>query len=83
MIPAASFDALPDSAFLRESQLIQSPKRPGVLAPLPFSAPTLWRKVKAGTFPKPVKLGERITAWRVSEVRAWIEAQTTAVGGVQ
>lgn len=70
------FDHLPDSAFIRESQLVQSPKRPGLLAPLPFSAPTLWRMVKAGTFPKPVKLSQRVTAWNIGAVRAWIAAQT-------
>ena len=69
---AANFDSLPDSAFIRESQLVQSPKRPDTPAPLPFSAPTLWRKVKAGTFPAPVKLSERVTAWNVGAVRAWI-----------
>ena len=72
------FDALPDSAFIRESQLVQSPKRPDTTAPLPFSAPTLWRKVKAGTFPKPIKLSERVTAWNVGTVRAWMTAQATA-----
>ena len=72
------FDALPDSAYIRESQLVQSPKRPGTPAPLPFSAPTLWRKVKAGTFPKPIKLSERVTAWNVGTVRAWMTAQATA-----
>ena len=72
------FDALPDSAFIRESQLVQSPKRPDTPAPLPFSAPTLWRKVKAGTFPKPIKLSERVTAWNVGTVRAWMTAQATA-----
>ena len=72
------FDALPDSAFIRESQLVQSPKRPDHPAPLPFSAPTLWRKVKAGTFPKPIKLSERVTCWKVSEVRAWMTAQALA-----
>ena len=84
-IPAAKviihqsvFDALPDSAFIRESQLVQSPKRPDHPAPLPFSAPTLWRKVKAGTFPKPIKLSERVTCWKVSEVRAWMTAQALA-----
>lgn len=70
------FDALPDTAFIREAQLVQSPRRPDNLAPLPFSAPTLWRKVKAGTFPKPVKLSQRVTAWKVGEVRAWIAAQS-------
>ena len=73
-----SFDALPDSAFIREAQLVQSPKRPGAPAPLPFSAPTLWRKVAAGTFPKPRRLSERVTAWRVGDVRAWLAAQPQA-----
>jgi predicted DNA-binding transcriptional regulator AlpA len=72
------FDALPDSAYIRESQLVQSPKRPETPAPLPFSAPTLWRKVKAGTFPKPCKLSERVTAWNVGTVRAWMAAQAIA-----
>jgi prophage regulatory protein len=72
------FDALPDSAFIRESQLVRSPKRPETPAPLPFSAPTLWRKVKAGTFPKPIKLSERVTAWNVGTVRAWMTAQAMA-----
>lgn len=67
-----SFDALPDSAFVRESQLVRSPKRPNIPTPLPFSAPTLWRKVKNGTFPAPVKLSQRITAWSVASVRAWM-----------
>ena len=78
VIHQSIFDALPDSAFIRESQLVQSPKRPDHPAPLPFSAPTLWRKVKAGTFPKPVKLSERVTCWKVSEVRAWMIAQAMA-----
>ena len=77
------FDALPDSAFIREAQLVQSPKRPDSPAPLPFSAPTLWRKVKAGTFPKPHRLSERVTAWKVGDVRAWIASHcaTQQVGG--
>jgi predicted DNA-binding transcriptional regulator AlpA len=72
------FDALPDSAFIRESQLVQSPKRPEAPAPLPFSAPTLWRMVAKGKFPKPIKLSERVTAWNVGTVRAWMTAQATA-----
>lgn len=72
------FDDLPDSGYVRESQLVQSPKRPATPAPLPFSAPTLWRKVKAGTFPKPTRLSERVTAWNVGAVRAWMAKQVTA-----
>ena len=72
VIPRATgFDALPNSAYVREAQLDST-------APLPFSAPTLWRKVKAGTFPKPIKLSERVTAWNVGAVRAWLLAQEAA-----
>lgn len=41
---------------------------------VPFSTSTIWRKVRAGKFPKPVKLSDRITAWRVEDVRNWIES---------
>ena len=51
------------------------PTRAGIV---PFSSATLWRKVKAGQFPKPVKLSPGITAWNVKDVRAWLAAQ---VGG--
>ena len=57
---------LPQTGFVRQSELI--PK------PIPFSPATLWRKVKDGTFPAPVKLSERVTAWRVEDVRAWMQA---------
>lgn len=74
-IHRSTFDALPDSGFVREAQLVPDPKRPGAAVPLPFSSPTLWRKVKAKTFPAPVKLSERVTAWNVGAVRAWMKEQ--------
>ena len=72
----AVFDRLPDSAWCRESQLVRSAKNPdSAVAPLPFSAPTLWRKVKLGEFPAPVRLSARVTAWQVGTVRAWMTDQ--------
>ena len=42
------------------------------LAPsLPFSKATIWRKVKQGTFPKPIKLSANITAWRTVDIQVW------------
>lgn len=49
------------------------PERRGII---PFSGPTLWRKVKSGDFPSPIKLSERVTAWRVEDVRAWLNSKT-------
>ncbi len=59
---------LPATGFIRQSQLIP--------AIVPFSSATLWRKVKAGTFPAPVNLSERVTAWPVESVRAWMNSRT-------
>jgi hypothetical protein len=53
----------------------KGPKRPraGRRGLVPWSSATLWRKVKAGDFPAPVKLSENVTAWRSSEVLAWLQ----------
>ena len=67
---ARSFGELPDEAFVRQSQLIPDP--------IPISSATLWRKVGAGTFPLPVKLSDRVTAWRVGDIRAWMRARETS-----
>ena len=40
---------------------------------LSVSARTLWRMHAAGELPAPVKVGGS-TRWRLSEVRAWVEA---------
>jgi prophage regulatory protein len=32
---------------------------------------TIYRKMKAGTFPQPVRVGKRRVAWRESDVAAW------------
>ena len=74
--PAQSvFDQLADSAYVRAGQLVQSSANPASTAPLPFSEPTLWRKVKAGTFPAPIKLSARVTGWQVADIRQWMQAQ--------
>jgi prophage regulatory protein len=62
---------LENTAFLREKQLVGDAASQRV-ALLPFSRATLWRRVKDGTFPAPVKLSERTTAWPTAEIRKWM-----------
>ena len=62
---------LQNTAFLREKQLVGDAKTQAA-GLLPFSRATLWRRVKDGTFPQPVKLSERTTAWPTAEVRKWM-----------
>jgi len=58
---------LPATGYVRLKQLV-----PNII---PFSAATLWRKVAAHTFPAPVKLSAGVTAWKVEDVRAWMQEQ--------
>ena len=58
----------PITGFLREKQLRQ-------LGFAPFARSTLWRRVKDGTYPAPLKLSERVTVWRAEDVIAWAASQ--------
>lgn len=49
-----------------------------LLTILPFSAATLWRKVRAGTFVQPVRLSARVTAFSRAKVQEWLDAQEAA-----
>ena len=40
-----------------------------------LSRVTLWRMARDGTFPSPVRLGQRATGYRLSEILAWIESR--------
>ena len=62
---------LPETGYLRLRQIIGNPKAdPPVPAIIPVSKSTWWAGIKAGRFPAPVKLGPRITAWRVEDIHA-------------
>jgi predicted DNA-binding transcriptional regulator AlpA len=61
---------LPETGFLRLSQIIGKNGSPSII---PVSAATWWNGIRTGKYPKPVKLGERITAWRAEDIRALIE----------
>ncbi|MFM9942894.1 MAG: helix-turn-helix transcriptional regulator [Hyphomicrobiaceae bacterium] len=54
---------LPATGFVRLSAIL-APN-----GPIPVSKSTWWAGVKQGRFPKPIKLGPRITVWRVEEIR--------------
>lgn len=41
---------------------------------------TIYRKVKDGTFPKPVMLGERASVWLETEVEEWLQSKIAQRG---
>jgi len=62
------FIGLAGSGLIRLASII----RPS--GPVPVSKSTWWAGVKSGRYPKPVKLGPRITAWRVEDIRSLIQS---------
>lgn len=67
-----SADGLPTTGYLRQPQLLEI---------VPVSPATLWRWVKSGRIVAPVKLSERVTAWKVESIREWLATQTVRAGG--
>ena len=69
--------ALPATGFVRLSGIIGNIKAtPPIPAIIPISASGWWNGVKTGKFPKPVKLGPRVTAWKAEDIRKFIDAMS-------
>jgi len=54
---------LNEASFLRLEQILKI---------IPIGKTTWWNGVKSGRFPKPVKLGTRITAWKAEDIKSLI-----------
>jgi predicted DNA-binding transcriptional regulator AlpA len=62
---------LPETGFVRLKQIVGDKKNniPGLI---PVGSTTWWNGCKSGRYPKPVKLSEGCTAWRVEDIRKLI-----------
>jgi len=47
-------------------------------AKLSVSGSTIWAWVRAGKFPKPIKLSENTTAWNAEDVEMWVQSRISA-----
>lgn len=64
--------------YLRIWQIVGDKKR-GIEPLLPIGRSTWLAGVKSGKYPKPVKLGDKTTAWRKADIVALLES----FGGAQ
>lgn len=42
----------------------------------------LYQLVRSGRFPRPLKIGDRASAWRASEIVAWIASRVAAADAI-
>lgn len=59
-------DVFSSTGFIRLARILAP------TGPIPVGKSTWWEGVRSGRFPQPIKLGPRITAWRVEDIQALI-----------
>lgn len=57
---------------------IQFYRLPQLKVRLGVSGSSIWAWVKAGKFPKPIKLSENCTAWIAADVEQWAKSRISA-----
>ena len=68
----ADTDKESDIQFLRLNQVLEK---------IPVSRSSWWAGCKSGRYPKPVKLGPRTTAWRLSDINELLKKISSQVEG--
>ena len=69
---------MPDGSVFLGDRLL---RRAEVEEMVALSTATLYRMIKDGEFPSPVKIGTGTVRWRLSEIQGWLAAlQTSALG---
>jgi prophage regulatory protein len=48
-----------------------------------YSATSIWRRCKDGTFPLPVRIGPAAVAWKMSEIEAWMSSRQSVSNTVE
>lgn len=65
---------LSEVGFLRIKQIIgDRAADPPILPIIPVARSTWLEGVRVGRFPRPIKLGRRITVWRCEDIRKLVE----------
>ena len=63
---------MPETGFLRLKDIVGD-RKDRIPAIIPVSRSTWLAGVKTGRFPQSIKLSERITVWRVEDIKALID----------
>mgnify|MGYP003619777263 CR=1 FL=1 len=72
---ATTAERKPRSYKNKDGKTINIKGKPAKQGLLPMGESTIWEQVKAGKFPQPVKLTERVTAWRISDIEEWMQSK--------
>lgn len=76
----ANYPAKPASQHIYKSgknkgQIKKIGSRPQSQGLVGVSDKTIWKWVKDGEFPAPIKLSDSVTVWRLSDVQTWMKSK--------
>ena len=57
---------------------LQLLRRPDVERLVCLSRATLYELIRTGEFPRPVRIGAKAVAWRLTDIQTWIDSRPTA-----
>ena len=63
-----------------DQQMLRAPE---VMARTGLSRTTIWRRVRAGTFPAPTELGVNSVGWPAAAITAWLESRPRRTYGAE
>ncbi len=63
-----------------DTQMLRAPE---VMARTGLSRVTIWRRVRAGTFPAPTELGENSIGWPASVITEWLDSRPRRTYGAE
>lgn len=72
-------EKIPERQELPEGGLVRIKQ---VLKFVPVSRSHWWAGVKAGKYPKPIKLSERVTVWRVADIKDLVDGNHPSIDRV-
>lgn len=65
-MPPTTASAVPQPSVLPEQGFVRLPQ---ILRLIPIGRSTWWAGIRAGKYPAPIKLGPKVSAWRVEDIR--------------
>ena len=58
-------------------------RAPEVMARTGLSRTTIWRRIRAGTFPPPYELGANSVGWPAAEISEWVKGRKRRTYGAE
>lgn len=83
-IPLAPIPSIPSIGYLRAAQIIGDPTAtPPIPAILPISKTTFYALIRAGKFPKSMKLSRNLAVWPVDAIHDYLAKNQAAHNAAQ